>query len=225
MPSTIAIDGPAGSGKSTVAKQLARRLGYLYFDTGVMYRAVTLAALRRAVPLSDGEGLARLAEGLRIDVLPPTVEDGRQYTVLLNGEDVTWAIRDAAVDRNVSAVSAVPGVRAAMLDPQRDVGRRGRVIMVGRDIGTIVLPEADLKIFLDATLDERAHRRCAELQLRGQPVSYEQVHTSLRERDRIDSTRAAAPLRAAPDAVLLDSTGMDISSVVGHLENLIRADC
>lgn len=224
LPSTIAIDGPAGSGKSTIAKRLAKRLGYLFFDTGVMYRAVTLAALRRGVPLDDAERLARLSEALRIDVLPPSVDDGRPYSVLVDGEDVTWAIREPEVDRNVSAVSAFAGVRAAMLEAQREIGRRGRVIMVGRDIGTVVLPGADLKIFLDASLQERARRRCAELQLRGQSATIEEVMSGLRERDRIDTTRAVAPLRPAVDALILDSTGMDILAVVEKLEELVRAE-
>ena len=212
--STIAIDGPAASGKSTVAKLLADRLGYLYFDTGVMYRAVTWAALSRDLSVDDELAVTGLAERLDIDVLSPTVEDGRQYTVLVDGQDATWAIREPEVDGKVSKVSAYPGVRAAMVVQQRRIAGRGRIVMVGRDIGTVVLPEADLKIYLDATPEERAHRRWLEEQGRGIQRDYEQVLEDVRRRDRIDSTRQVAPLRPAADALIVDSTTMSIADVV-----------
>jgi cytidylate kinase len=208
VPSIIAVDGPAASGKSTIAERLADELGYLYFDTGVMYRAVTLAALARSIAISNEEGVTRLASKIEIDVKPPSADDGRQYDVLIDAEDVTWDLRTAEVDANVSEVSAYPGVRAAMTDRQREIGLRGKVVMVGRDIGTVVLPEAELKIYLDATVEARAMRRYQECVERGDPVTYEQILLSLKERDHIDSTRETAPLRAAENAIIIDSTNM-----------------
>ncbi len=214
----IAIDGPAGSGKSTVAQRLAQRLGYLYFDTGVMYRAVTLAALRGAVPVGDEQAVDALAHRVTIDVRPPSKGDGRQYDVLLDGLDVTWELRSPQVDATVSQVSMYAGVREAMSALQREIGLRGAVVMVGRDIGTVVLPEADLKVYLDASVEERARRRWHEAMTRGEAVmSYEDVLQAMRERDRMDSTRQVAPLRAASDAIVLDSTEMDIEKVVARV--------
>lgn len=223
---TIAIDGPAASGKSTVAAILATRLGYLYFDTGVMYRAVTWAALDRSVPIADEAAITRLAEELRIEVVPPTVQDGRQYTVYADGVDVTWKIREEEVNRYVSPVSAYKGVRAALTAQQRRIGAAGRVIMVGRDIGTVVLPEAEVKIYLDATVEERARRRHLENVEWGQPSTYEAVLAALKRRDRIDSTRQEAPLRPAPGAHRIDSTDMTIEEVVAAIEAVVhRALC
>ena len=220
-PSRIAIDGPAASGKSTVGHRLAERLGYLYFDTGVLYRAVTWAALQRAVPIEDGQAVTNLAKALRLDVTRPTVADGRQYTVLVDGVDATWALRSPQVDANVSPVAAYPGVRAALIAQQRRIGSAGRVIMVGRDIGTVVMPDADLKVYLDATVEERARRRYREIVARGDSAEYGAVLQGMQSRDRIDSTRAAAPLRAADDAVVLDTTSMCIEDVVRAIEDLI----
>ena len=211
----IAIDGPAGSGKSTVAQRLAQRLGYLYFDTGVMYRAATLACLQRGVSVDEQAAVEALAQALAIDVRPPSVEDGRQYDVLLDGEDVTWALRSPTVDANVSRVSMYAGVRRAMSARQREIGLRGRVVMVGRDIGTVVLPEAELKIYLDASVEQRARRRWREAEARGEAVgAYDDVLRAMRERDRVDSTRVVAPLKAALDARIVDSTSMDVDQVV-----------
>lgn len=222
IPNTIAIDGPAASGKSTLGGLLAERLGYLYFDTGVMYRAVTWLALQKGIPISDEAALSALAERTVIEVLRPTVNDGRQYTVLADGVDVTWDIRRPEVDQNVSPVSAYPGVRAALTAQQRRIALNGRIVMVGRDIGTVVLPEAELKIYLDATVEERARRRCRELLARGVPsVNYDEVLTAMRRRDHIDSTRATAPLRAAPDAYLLDSTNLTIEQVLERMLALV----
>ena len=148
----IAVDGPAASGKSTLAQNLASALGYLYFDTGVMYRAVTLAALKSNIPVEDETAISAIAKELDLDVQHPSIEDGRQYDVLMNGKDVTWEIRSSEVDENVSQVSMYPGVREAMTWRQREIGLRGEVVMAGRDIGTVVLPEADLKIYLDASI-------------------------------------------------------------------------
>ncbi len=224
-PTLIAIDGPAASGKSTVAAVLARKLGYLYFDTGVMYRAATWAALDRGLSISDEAAVTALAESLQIDVKPPSVDDGRQYDVLCDGVDVTWAIRSSEVDASVSPVSVYPGVRAALTAQQRRIGLRGQVVMVGRDIGTVVLPEAPLKIYLDASAEERARRRYLEVQARGdQSQTYESTLDNVKHRDAIDSGRATAPLKAAPDAVVIDSTGLSVDEVVACVEQLIARE-
>ena len=221
-PSTIAIDGPAASGKSTIGELLAERLGYLYFDTGVMYRAVTWAAITQGVAIEDDARVTALAEQLRIDVAQPTVEDGRQYTVLADGQDVTWEIRRSDVNRGVSPVSAYLGVRAALTAQQRRIGRRGRIVMVGRDIGTMVLPDADLKIYLDATLGERAKRRYREIVARGEPADFGTVQASVRQRDEIDRGRALAPLRAAEDAVVIDTTLLSVDQVLERVLGLVN---
>ncbi|QWK09734.1 MAG: (d)CMP kinase [Thermoflexus hugenholtzii] len=224
-PLRIAIDGPAASGKSTLAQRLAAHLGYTYIDTGVMYRAVTWAALRWGISPEDAEALARLAETLELDIQPPTVADGRPYTVIVEGEDVTWELRRPEVDAAVSQVSAHAGVRQALSRRQRQLGLRGRVVMVGRDIGTVVLPEADLKIYLDADLETRARRRYQELRERGQAVSFEEVLEAMRQRDALDQGREVAPLRPAPDAVVLDTTALDIEEVFRKVVALIEARC
>ncbi len=215
MPSTVAIDGPAASGKSTVARALAERLGYLFLDTGVMYRAVTLVALEQGIAPDDEDAVTRLAQSIPIDIKPADGRDERLYTVLIQDRDVTWAIRTPAVDANVSQVSAYRGVRTAMTQQQRRIGARGHVVMVGRDIGTVVLPEADLKIYLDATVEERARRRWEEIRAReGMAPPYENVLAAMRQRDTIDSSRAIAPLRQAEDAIVIDSTEMDLPTVI-----------
>jgi len=222
-PSTIAIDGTAAAGKSTLGQALAEHLNYLYFDTGVMYRAVTLAALRQEIQVEDEQRVTRLAKQLAIDVRPPSQPDGRLCDVLLDGEDVTWAIRSAEVDGHVSQVSVYRGVRLAMTSRQREIGLRGEVVMVGRDIGTVVLPEADLKIYLDATVDARAQRRHQEELARGDQPAYEEVLDSVRQRDRIDSTRAVAPLKPAEDAIILDTTQLNAQQVLERALALIEA--
>jgi cytidylate kinase len=224
-PTAIAIDGPAASGKSTLGAALADHLGYLYFDTGVMYRAVTWAALERGLNIDNEAAITRLAEAIRIDVTAPSRDDSRQYDVVCDGVDVTWAIRAPAVDAAVSPVSVYSGVRAAMTAQQRRIGLRGRVIMVGRDIGTVVLPEAPLKIYLDATVEERARRRYLEVQERGDDAhvqTYNEILTAMKRRDAIDSNRVTAPLRRAPDAIIVDSTNMDVAHVIAAVERLIN---
>jgi cytidylate kinase len=223
IPRVIAIDGPAASGKSTLAQLLAERLGYLFFDTGVMYRAVTLAALTRGVLPEDEAAVSGLAQSIEVDVRPATVDDGRLYDVLANGEDVTWAIRTAEVDRHVSRVSAYAGVRQAMTRRQREIGLRGGVVMVGRDIGTVVLPEAELKIYLEATVEERARRRQLELRRREQSSRYEEILKAMAARDAYDSSRTLAPLKPAPDAVILDTTGLTVEQVLARAMALAEA--
>lgn len=221
--STVAIDGPAGSGKSTVGAALAARLGFLYFDTGVMYRAVALAALRNAINPKDEAAISRMAEALRIDVLPATQSDGRQYTVHVDGEDVTWALRGKDVEAHVSTVASYPAVREAMVRQQRQVAQQGNIVMVGRDIGTVVLPDADVKIYLTASAEERAVRRHKELQARGVTTSYADVLAGVRQRDDTDSNRATSPLRPAEDAILFDSTGLGIDEVVEGVFRLVAS--
>ena len=222
-PSTIAVDGPAASGKSTIGGLLAERLGYLYFDTGVMYRAVTWAAIARGIDVADEAGVTDLAERLRIDVIRPTVADGRQYTVLADGQDVTWEIRCPEVNWGVSPVSAYPGVRAALTAQQRRIGQQGKIVMVGRDIGTVVLPDADLKFYLDATVEERAGRRYRETLARSESAEFDEVLASVQLRDEIDSGRALAPLRAAEDAVVVDTTALGIQEVLDRVLALVDA--
>jgi cytidylate kinase len=200
---------------------LAEQLGYVYLDTGVMYRAVTWAALLWGVAIEDEAEVTALAERLKIDVIRPTVNDGRQYTVLVDGWDVTWEIRRPEVDHGVSPVSAYPGVRAALTAQQRRIGQKGQIVMVGRDIGTVVLPDADLKIYLDATLDERAARRYREMVARGEPSAYDKVLSSVRRRDEIDSGRTCAPLRPADDAIVIDTTPLDVDQVLKRVLVLV----
>jgi len=223
LPKIIAVDGPAASGKSTLGKRVAESLGYLYFDTGVMYRAITWVALRTATEISDELAITALANNTPIDIEPPTIDDGRGYDVMVQGQDITWEIRRPDVDANVSVVSAYPGVRRALSAQQRRIGMRGKVVMVGRDIGTVVLPEADLKIFLDASAEERARRRYLEQKLKDETVEYQRILESVKKRDRIDSSREVAPLRPADDAVIIDSDGINADQVYSQVLALVRA--
>ena len=222
LPSIIAIDGPAASGKSTLGLRVANALGYLFFDTGVMYRAVTWLVLQHNVDPRDEAQVTALAEGTPIDVAPASKSDGRACDVLVGGEDITWETRRPEVEANVSVVSAYRGVRAALSQQQRRIGQRGRVVMVGRDIGTVVLPEADLKIYLDATAGERAKRRYNEITARGGTADYDVILAKVIERDRIDSTRDVAPLKAAEDAFVLDSDKLNADEVFQHIMTLIK---
>lgn len=221
LPSIIAIDGPAASGKSTLARLLAEELGYLFFDTGVMYRAVTWIALQRGISIQDEPAITALAQDILIDVRPPSQQDGRFYDVWVEGQDITWDIRRPEVDANVSPVSAYPGVRKALSAQQRRIGQRGQVVMVGRDIGTVVLPEAELKIYLDASAEERARRRYYEIISRGEQASYDFILEGVRRRDHIDSTRDVAPLSVADDAVIINSDDLSIMQVLERAHELI----
>lgn len=222
-PRTIAIDGPAGAGKSTIGALVAERLGYRFLDTGAMYRAIALAALERGIDPDDGTALSALARELRIKIGPPTVRDGRAYTVLLDGRDVTWDIRDGRIDRVVSQVARVPGVRDAMLEQQRALAARGRVVMVGRDIGTVVLPHAERKIFLTASAAERARRREEELQSRGEQRPRQELLHEILRRDQLDSERAVAPLRAAEDAIVVETDGESVGQALDRVLSVISA--
>jgi cytidylate kinase len=211
----VAIDGPSGAGKSTIAKRLAARLGFTYIDTGAMYRAVALWAARQGVDLADMHRAEQLALAANIELAP-----GR---IVLNGEDITEAIRTPEMSNGASKISAISGVRRAMVAKQRQIGEQTSVVMEGRDIGTVVFPQADVKIFLDANPAERVRRRHAELAAKGQTISEEQLAAEMRERDLRDSTRADAPLAQAPDAVYFDSSGMGIDEVEEAMLKIVRA--
>jgi len=221
-PSIIALDGPAASGKSTLGRTLADSLGYLFFDTGIMYRAITWIAIQHDLNLHDEAVITELAQKAQIDIRPPSKADGRSCDVVLGDKDVTWDMRNGEVDANVSIVSAYAGVRQALSEQQRRIGLRGRVVMVGRDIGTVVLPNADLKIYLDASAEERAKRRFDEIIARGEKASYDEILRKVIERDRIDSTRAVAPLRPAEDAVIIDSDKMNADQVSARVLELCK---
>ncbi|GIW03913.1 MAG: cytidylate kinase [Thermomicrobiales bacterium] len=215
----IAIDGPAAAGKTTIARALARRLNATYLDTGALYRAVTLAALREGVPIADGERIARLARSLAIRILPPAPGEDRER-ILLDGEDVTEAIRGQEVDAVVSKVAAIPEVRAALLPIQRDLASKGHVVLAGRDITTVVVPDAGVRIYLNASPEERARRRYLELQSRGCHTDYETVLREIRQRDLADMSRPVAPLRAAPGVTIVETDGRTISEIVEEIAQL-----
>jgi CMP/dCMP kinase len=219
---TIAIDGPAAAGKSTVGEIVAQQIDGVYFDTGLLYRALTLLAIDNDIAPDDEIRLADLAATMDIQVGRPSVDDGRQADVLLNGRDVTHSLRTPAIDRNVSAVSAHAAVRAALLDQQRRIGRSGTVVMVGRDIGTVVLPDAELKVFLDASPDERARRRCLQLDEMGRPIPYDEILADMIRRDRIDSERDVAPLKPASDALIIDSDRLSIEEVAAVIVDRVN---
>jgi len=221
-PSIIAIDGPAASGKSTIGLRLANALGYLFFDTGVMYRAITWLALQRGIDVNNEAAVTALAEAAQIDITPASKSDGRAYDVLVNGQNVTLEIRRRKVDANVSVVSAYRGVRQILSQQQRRIGQRGKIVMVGRDIGTVVLPDADLKIYLDATAEERARRRYDEIMARGGKAKYDEILERVIERDHIDSTRDVAPLRIAKDAIVLDSDKLTADEVFEQVLALVK---
>jgi len=213
----IAIDGPAGAGKSTIARRLANRLGFTYIDTGAMYRAVALWAARQNVDAADMHRMEQLARAVDIGFEPA----GER--VLLNGEDVTADIRMPEIGGLASMVAAIPGVRRALVEKQRALGARTSVIMEGRDIGTVVFPAADVKVYLDADTQERVNRRLRDFRDQGEAASAEAIAAQIQERDQRDRTRAEAPLTQAPDAVYLDSTGRSLEQVEEEILKLVRA--
>lgn len=221
IPETIAIDGPAASGKSTIGALVADKLGYVWLDTGIMYRAVACEALETGVPIDDERAVSQLAESLEVDVVQATVDDGRQFDVLINGKDRTWQIRSNEVNSSVSEVSVYPGVRVAMTELQRKIASKGRIVVLGRDIGTVVLPNADLKIYLDASIEVRARRRQKEELARGNTLDLQKTIDMLKHRDVIDSTREHAPLKAAEDAVFVNTDELNIEQVVEELMRII----
>lgn len=220
--STIAIDGPAASGKSTVGRLLAEKLGFLFLDTGCMYRAVTWAALHHHIDLEDETAVTQLAQNLQIEILPgQEKQDARHYTVRVDGQDITWQLRSPEVDAHVSLVASYLGVRKEMVQRQRAFGQQGAVVMVGRDIGTVVLPDALLKLFITASAEERAHRRAKDRQTQGHTAEYEHILADVLRRDGIDSSREHSPLQAASDAIHIDSTNQAPAEIVKQILAMI----
>lgn len=214
---SIAIDGPSGAGKSTLAKRLAKELGYIYVDTGAMYRSIGLYALRQGVDPKNADAVQGLLPDIQLDI---RLQDGSQH-VYLNGEDVSTDIRAEAVGMAASAVSAHPAVRAFLLDTQRNLAKGQNILMDGRDIGTVVLPDATVKIFLTASPEARAERRRKELEEKGQPADFATVLADIEQRDYQDTHRAVAPLKQAEDAVLVDSGDIDFEQTFALLKKTI----
>lgn len=214
----VAIDGPVGAGKSTVARAVAQRLRFRYVDTGAMYRSVAWAAVARGISLSDEPAVTALAKSLRIDL----VTDPAGQRILVDGADVTEIIRTPQLSDGASVVSVYPGVREALVAIQQRLGAEGGVVMEGRDIGTVVFPDAEIKVFLDASLSERARRRFEELKARGAGVDLESVRKAEEERDRRDRTRSHSPLRAASDAVVIDATAIGADEVAARIVQLVQ---
>jgi cytidylate kinase len=219
---TIAVDGSAASGKSTIGRRLAERLGYAFLDTGVMYRAVTHAALEHGLSLKDSAAIGELAQTLPIDI--SLNRDGSGTRVSIDGSDVTSHLRSQPVEDAVSIVSRVAAVRDALVPRQRQFAEQQPIVMAGRDIGTVVLPDADLKVYLDATIEERARRRYADFLAAGNEVSQEIVLEDIRRRDRIDSEREVSPLRPADDAVIIDTDGLSLDEVMDRVIALVRGE-
>lgn len=220
---TIAIDGPAASGKSVVGAQVADALGYRFFDTGAMYRGIAWLALRRGVDVNDAAALAALAESVAVTIREALPGAAEPTIVLLDGADATPHLREAAVEAAVSLVSRVPRVRAALVRIQRDLARDGGVVMAGRDIGTVVLPHAGVKVYLDASRDVRARRRARQMREAGLHPEIDALVADLARRDAIDSTRETSPLTAAPDAVIINTDGLTVEEVVRRVLDLAAA--
>lgn len=208
VPHVIAIDGPAASGKTTIGRKLAKQIGYVMLDTGVMYRAATVGALIANIDPGDEDAVTAYAQAIAIRIdAPDGFSDGRAYSVLVNGIDLTWQLRSELTDKYVSQVAAWPGVRAEMVRRQRTIGQAGKVVMIGRDIGTVVLPDAPLKLYMIASAEERAARRFAENEKRGDHTSFQHILDEIVRRDEEDSSRKHSPMRAASDAHTIDTTG------------------
>ena len=220
-PTTITIDGPAASGKSTIGNLIANKLGYISLDTGIMYRAVAYKAVQAGIDVFDDEAVSDLAEKILIDIQPSREDDGRQFDVIIDGIDRSWDIRTPEVNQVVSEVSVYPRVRNAMTALQREIAKNGKIVMIGRDIGTVVLPHADMKIYLEASVEVRAQRRYIEELSRGKKVCLDDIADSLRHRDEIDSGRAVAPLRPAEDAIVVNTDDMTVFEVVEFILELI----
>lgn len=221
LPKTIAVDGPAGSGKSTVSFAVAQRIGYLFFDTGALYRAITLLALEHQIDIFNPDELIAFAGHVHLDMTPDLKDDGRQCTILADGRDITPYIHAPEVDAHVSVVAAVPGVRQALLNVQRAIAQRGQIIMAGRDIGTVVLPDADLKLFIDASLEQRAKRRYQQRIEKGEPADLDVIRDGLKARDTLDSERKVAPLLRAPDAIYIDTSDMTLEQAVEEVYRIV----
>lgn len=221
-PVSIAIDGPVASGKSTIGRDLARALGSLYLDTGVMYRGLTFLVLERGVDPADETAVTALAQAVRFSFPELGQADAVNPPLLADGQDITAGLRGPAVDRHVSAVSSYAGVRAAMARQQRIIARTRSVVMVGRDIGTVVLPEAPMKFFVTAGAEERARRRNGERRAAGVDEPFEDTLADLLRRDRLDSSRAVAPLRQAPDAILVDTTSLTREQVLERVLAMVE---
>lgn len=219
---SIAIDGPAASGKSSVGLRLADDLGFLFLDTGIMYRAVTLAALKKDLDIENEESISQLAKQVEIEIKRPSKSDGRMNDIFLDGQDVSWQIKDAQVNERVSQVSTYAGVRQAMTEQQRKIAEQGNIVMVGRDIGTVVLPDANYKFFLYASVEERARRRLAEEQSRGKEMILEDIMENLESRDLLDSSRSIAPLLAADDAIIIETDQKTLDQVVEEIRGYIQ---
>jgi cytidylate kinase len=220
---SIALDGPAGSGKSTIARAVALKFNYIYIDTGAMYRAVTLKALQHKIPMDNDEALTQLAYQTLVRLKYIESDGCSQLRVILDGVDVSDAIRSLEVTNCVSLVSAIAGVREALVKLQRDMAQEGGVVMDGRDIGTIVLPDAELKVFLTASVKERSKRRWLELKTKGIEVEPDELEEQIRKRDEFDSNREVNPLKQAEDAILLDTTALNIEEVTDRIVELAVA--
>jgi len=213
-PKLIAIDGPVAAGKSSVGLLLAERLGYLFFDTGIMYRTFTWKAIKLGIPLEDPDKLSRLAGATRFDFVP---NNKRCFSLLIDSDDVSAELNRPGVNEEVAIVAKVAGVRRAMVAAQRMVAQRGKIIMAGRDIGTVVLPQAELKVFLTASLEQRALRRYKELSQKGEKINYDLVLAGLKKRDEADFTRSISPLKPASDAMVIDTENLTLEQVVDKI--------
>lgn len=220
---SVAIDGPAGAGKSTLAKRVADELGYLYIDTGAMYRAATWVALEQKVDMADENLIVRLVERAEILLAPPDEKSQGKVRVFVNGSDVSFIVRSRIISRFVSPVSAIAGVRKLLVDKQKKIAEGGGVVMDGRDIGTVVLPEAEVKIFLTASPEVRARRRLKDMEQMGQTADLETIISDIKQRDHLDSTRATSPLRKAEDAIVIDTDNNTVEEVVAQVLELCKA--